>query len=273
MKILRVLIAVILTVFMAAYMMLGSVLFAVDLSFDEKNVQKALGSSDALYTLVQSAEISINAVELKDSDIDRTELYRHPASAALFADIFTGTARYVLYDEEYNCVNEELVRNYLRAVAEFENSRNLSESELEDYVSVKLQNCLAQFNGYISGMEEEFLEEEEITGTIRFLFNDLKFICILGAALHLLILILLIKGRLGYFCVAAAFGVSGIFMLVFSGGIGRIVELSLPRSYAEIVSLIFRERFALVGALLFAAFSVLVALALILHIFRKPSKD
>lgn len=272
MKILRIIAAVIVTVFMAAYMILGSVLFAVDLSFDEKNVEKALGSSDALYTLVQSAEISINAVELKDSDIDRAELYRHPASTALFADIFTGMARFVLYDEEYTAVSEELVRDYLRAVAEFENSRSLPESELDDYVSVKLPSCMEQFNDYISDMPEAFLEEDEMLGTIRFLFNDLKFICILGAVVHLLILILFVRGRLGYFCNASVFGFSGLFMIAFSSAVCGIVNNLLP-PYSPLVSQIFRERFVLVGALLFAAFSVLIALALILHIFRKQSKN
>ncbi len=275
MKIIKPIITVIVTLFMALYMIVGAVLFAVDLSFDEKNVQKVLVSIDALSSLVQSVELSLSADELieKAPDADPAEIYRSPEAAALFADIFTGTARSILYNEEYTEVSEELVRDFLCAAVNYNRPRAAAEDELNDYLSVKLDSYTQRFNDSISSLTAKFSSDADTLGTIRFIFNDLKFICIAGSVLHMLILILLIRGKQGYFCNAAVFGFSGISMLILSGNLTPLVEKSVPSGYSEIVSLVFRERFALVGTLQFAFFSLLMAAALILHIRSESLKN
>ncbi len=272
MKVFRSITAVTVALFMAVYMIFGAILFAVDLSFDEQNVQKVLGSSDALSTVLQSAEVSLHGEEFEDGETDITKLYRQPEAAALFADIFTGTARYILYGEEYTEVNKELVRDYLYAVAKHKENGNLTGEELEDYISVKFDVCTRQFNSYIEGMTDMFLEEDEIVDIMRFFFGDLKFICIAGAVIHMLILILLIKGKLGYYFSAAVFGFSGISMLLLGGVLRSITGSIIPSGYSGVVSEMFSEKFILLGVLLFAFFSVLMAFALIFNIRRHNQK-
>ncbi len=284
MKAVRIIFTVIITVVMLVYMVLGSVLFAVDLSFDEQNVQKALESSDSFASLMHSAELSINkdfeldaentAAEFgaNTENIELSKIYSLPEASALFADIFTGSSRYLLYGEEYTEVSEELVRNYLCAVANYTSDNSISEGELEDYLSVKLPTYTARFNESVANAFEAFDEEPEVISTIRFLFGDLKVICIVGAVIHMLVLILLIRGRLGYFCCAGVFGITGISMLLIGSNIMSVADGILPStSYSQIVSDVFRERFALVGAVIFAVFSLFMAAALIMFI-RSDSK-
>ncbi len=282
MKIAKTICAVIVAVFMIAYMITGAALFAVDLSLDEKNIENVLNSSEALSSLIQSAELSINdhmeenAEEIVeefggDSDeIDASELYKLPETNALFAHIFTGNARYILYNEEYTQVDEKLVEDYLCAVAQFGADKEINEDEMEDYLSVKRTIYVDKFNSFISRNGEIVKEQEDAIGIVRFLFNDIKFIAMAASVVHMLILILLVRGKLGYYINAAVFAISGIFLLVGSTSLEIIMEKIVTSRYATIMAEIYRGRIALIGALLFAAFALFIAIALIKAIRNNP---
>lgn len=282
MKIAKTICAVIVAVFMIAYTVTGAALFAVDLSLDEKNIENVLNSSEALSSLIQSAELSINdhmeenAEEIVeefggDSDkLDLTEMYNLPEATALFAHIFTGNARYILYNEEYTQVDEQLVEDYLCAVAQFGTQKEINEDEMEDYLSVKRDIYVDKFNSFISRNGEIVAEQEDAIGVVRFLFNDIKFICMAASVVHMLILILLVRGKLGYYINAAAFAISGIFLLVGSTSLEMLMGRVVNDRYATIMAEIYRGRVALIGALLFAAFALLIAIALIKSIRSNP---
>ena len=284
MKVFRIICAAVLSVSMFAYMMLAGALFAVDISLDENYIQNALKSSDALSELVRSAELAIydeleeNAEDIVESfggdPQEVSDVYNMPEATALFADIFTGCARFILYGEEYTEVSEELVKDYLCAAVNYGTSHTPEESELEDYLAVRLDSYTASFNRSVSGFMSTMGQESEMLSMIRFVFRDIKLIAIVAAVVHMLILILLIRGKIGYFANAAVFGVSGVALFAMSGSLQKSLE-GVPgaETYSNILAEIFKGRFQLVGAILFVVCTVLVVLALAMTIRKKKSEE
>lgn len=284
MKVFRIICAVLLSVSMFAYMMLAGILFAVDLSFDENYIQGVLESSDALAELVHSAEIAIydemeqNADDILENfggdpeDVELSDVYRMPETTALFADIFTGCARFVLYGEEYAEVNEDLIADYLCAVANYGGSHNASDEEIEDYLAVRLDSYTQSFNNSVSNTIAIFGEQTELLDVIRFVFKDIKLIAIAASVVHMLILILLIRGRIGYYSNAAVFGVSGVTLFVVGGSLQKTMsDIFGTESYSDILAEIFKGRFQLIGVILFVICTVLVVAALAMYI-RKTKR-
>ncbi len=281
MKVLRIIFAVILSVFMLGYMIMASALFAIDLSFDERYIQQTLGSSDSLAKLVRSAEIAINeqleenAEDIVENmggnaaELNLEEIYKMPEATALFADVLTGTARYIFYGEEYSQVNGELVEDYLCAVANFGSGREVSDEEMEDYLSVGLEAYTESFNRAVSAMLGTISQEPELLSSIRFIFNDLKFVSIAATIIHMLMLILLIRGKTGYFANAAVFGMGGLSVLGLGAGLEGALGSIIPNAYAGILAEILYGRFQLIGAILFAVFAVLMLISLLLFIRRE----
>lgn len=273
MKVFRIICAALLSVSMFAYMMLAGSLFAVDLSLDENYISDVLESSDTLAEMVRSAELSIyDKLEEDSGDIienlggnpDELDIYKIPEANALFADIFTGCTRFILYGEVYGEVNRELVSDYLCAVADYGSTHTAPENEIEDYLAVRLDSCVESFNRSVSGIISSLEQETEMLEVIRFVFRDVKIIAIAAAVVHMLILILLIRGRIGYFSNAAVFGVSGIALFIAGGTLkNSMPDLLGTESYSQIMAEIFKGRFQLVGAVLFVICTVFVVLALI----------
>ncbi len=273
MKVLKIICAVLLSISMFAYMMLAGSLFAIDLSLDENYIGDVLSSSDALAELVRSAELAIyDELEDNSDDIveglggnpDELDIYRIPEANALFADIFTGCTRFILYGEDYEGVNRELVSDYLCAVADYGKGHAASEKETEDYLAVRLDSCVESFNSSVSGIITSLESETEMLDVVRFVFRDVKIIAIAVSVLHMLILILLIRGKIGYYSNAAVFGASGIALFVGGGTLKKSMpELLGSNSYSQILAEIFKGRFQLMGAVFFVICTVLIVLALV----------
>lgn len=284
MKVFKTVAAVIIAFFMSAYMICAASLWAIDMSFDEKNIQNVLNNSDLLAEMIRTAELRINN-ELEENaenivedfggdltDTDISEMYRLPEVTALFADVFTNSARAVLYDEEYTEVDEELVREYLYAVVDYSIGRKASESELEEYLAGSLEIYTQRFNDTIGNMTAAFSAENEALDTVRFLYNDMKIFATVAAIAHMLVLVLIIKGKMGYFANAAVFGTSGITMLAASASMQKILGAGTSSMYNQMLAQIFRNRFAFLGAILFAIFAALMVTAVALSIRRIPAE-
>lgn len=285
MKIIRIVAAIVVSVLMFVYMMLASVLFAVDLSLDEDYIKNVLNSSDSFAELVRSTELAINSEIEKNTEeivesfggsadnIDFKDIYMMPEAAALFADVFTGSARFVLYNEEYDHVNEELVKSYLCAVVNYGADRSVSEQEIEDYLSVGLDVYTEKFSGSVSATVSALSRDKEALDTIRFIFNDVKFIAMAATVIHMLMLILLVKGKIGYFANAAVFGLSGIAMFTVSSAFEKSLRQEGNAQYVHFITEIFKGRFQLMGSILFAVFALFMLIALIKYVRRTKAES
>lgn len=274
--VLRTVLALLISLSMLGYMMASSVLFAVDLSLDENHIKNTLRSSDTFASLVESSELSMGT-ELENHTEDVMEglggnpdavspsyIYCTSESTALIADMVTGIGRFVLYGEEYTEVNKELIQDYLRSLAGYTGGHELSEAEMDDFLSVTLESFAGNFNNELAELVDMISREPETLSAIRFIFTDVKLIAIAAAVLHMLILLLIIRGKIGYYFNAAVFGVTGLFL--FSTGNLPLKILSRifdgPLSYASLLSEILTGRFQLIGAILFALCVLLTVIGL-----------
>ncbi len=285
MKIVRLISAILISVFMFVYMMLASSLFAIDLSLDENYIADVLNSSDSFAKLVRSTELSIdsnfekNTEELVENfggsagSINFEEIYSLPEAYALFADVFTGSMRFILYNEDYSIINNALIEDYLCAVAEYTTGREIPEQEIEDYLSVSLDVYTEKFSRSVSSAVDSLTKESEMLDTLRFIFNDVKFISMTATVLHMLVLILLIRGRTGYFFNAAVFGLSGIAMFTLAPFLEKSLRRTGTARYSRLITEIVRGRFQILGAILFAVFTAFMVIAFVKYIRRTKAES